>query len=789
MFAILNVNKGFILLRKIGFALIFALASIFISPLSAQAAVPSCGVSIVGAARIGQALTANVACSNSPTSYTYQWSMATSSSGPFTNISGANSQTYVAQPADVMKYLKVSATGSNADGTSAVTTNTTASGPLLFAAEDFVGSNVSATTDGTGTSASFTSIRGITSDAAGNLYVCDRGGKVIRKISPGGVVTTIAGSGTAAITDGIGLAASFNSPNAIAYSPTSNSLFIKDTSVIRELRLADMQVNTLNHTENVLTAARSGTTVTLTFAAHHFFYSQNVTVSGLGAPYDGTFAIGTPSVNSISYTVGSSATVAAFSPSGATVSATLGSTTANENAWWTVYESFRVGPDGNLYMIRGNAGESNTYGYLIRFVRVNGSTMQPTRLRSWTYGSADFDFGLTVNTIHIDTGVTSATYTTTDDWATSTVTSLSSTHYNRGILFDPAGYVYHNTVRHNLNTGATETVFATASVMASMWEQTANHIYLAADNGTKILRYQNAGSGQNWISLVNGTYNPNNTTVVFDANGGTGTMNAQSASSATNLTANAFTLSGSTFSGWNTAANGSGTSYADLASYSFAANLTLYAQWTAGQIQNNQVVQQPQVSNSLTAVTSWRVQSCETSPTSSFELTLQGRGLANATVTSMNSTAKVLTSSETDLTLKVSEISAAVNWLRVTGSDAVITIQDQFGCEKVIVPATATQVSVAFGANSAKVSLSEASRVKKLLSSFADPIEVSVLGYTSAAKATSADARLAAARAQATAKLIRAVYPKVAIKQDVSPAAGIGKSYRSALVTFSSTKR
>jgi uncharacterized repeat protein (TIGR02543 family) len=69
-------------------------------------------------------------------------------------------------------------------------------------------------------------------------------------------------------------------------------------------------------------------------------------------------------------------------------------------------------------------------------------------------------------------------------------------------------------------------------------------------------------------------------TVTFNANGGTGTMSNQTASSATNLTSNTFTRSGYTFSGWNTDAGGSGTSYANGASYPFTANVTLYAQWT-----------------------------------------------------------------------------------------------------------------------------------------------------------------------------------------------------------------
>jgi|GEM_PF-2162712 len=68
-------------------------------------------------------------------------------------------------------------------------------------------------------------------------------------------------------------------------------------------------------------------------------------------------------------------------------------------------------------------------------------------------------------------------------------------------------------------------------------------------------------------------------TVTFDANGGTGTMASQTASTPTALNTNTFTRSGFTFNGWNTVANGSGTAYANGASYLFSASATLYAQW------------------------------------------------------------------------------------------------------------------------------------------------------------------------------------------------------------------
>ena len=75
--------------------------------------------------------------------------------------------------------------------------------------------------------------------------------------------------------------------------------------------------------------------------------------------------------------------------------------------------------------------------------------------------------------------------------------------------------------------------------------------------------------------------------VKFDANGGTGTMSDQSFTydASQNLTNNSFTRSGYTFSGWNTAADGSGTSYTNGASVKNLTTeadgtVTLYAQWT-----------------------------------------------------------------------------------------------------------------------------------------------------------------------------------------------------------------
>ena len=72
---------------------------------------------------------------------------------------------------------------------------------------------------------------------------------------------------------------------------------------------------------------------------------------------------------------------------------------------------------------------------------------------------------------------------------------------------------------------------------------------------------------------------PSPHTVTFNGNGGTCTMSNQTAATPTALIPSNCTRVGYTFANWNTAANGSGTSYADEAVFPFGADTTLFAQW------------------------------------------------------------------------------------------------------------------------------------------------------------------------------------------------------------------
>jgi len=192
-----------------------------------------------------------------------------------------------------------------------------------------------------------------------------------------------------------------------------------------------------------------------------------------------------------------------------------------------------------------------------------------------------------------------------------------------------AGYTFTgwNTLSNGTGTGyvaaATFTMGSSNIVLYAQWMTTSNTVSFNANGGTGTMANQTIATGSSanlttntftyagytfsgWNTAANGSgtayangasytmgassvtlyaqWMAASNTVSFNANGGTGTMANQiiATGSSANLTTNAFTYAGYTFSGWNTAANGSGTAYANGASYAMgASSVTLYAQWTA----------------------------------------------------------------------------------------------------------------------------------------------------------------------------------------------------------------
>ena len=130
--------------------------------------------------------------------------------------------------------------------------------------------------DGTGTAVQFNFPRGIAAGADGSLYVADIGNNRIRRVTPAGTVTTLAGN-TEGFADGTGTAARFDSPSGVAVG-ADGSLYVADTQNNRIRRVTPAGVVTTLAGSTQGLADGMGTNA-------WFYFPQGIAVGADGSLY------------------------------------------------------------------------------------------------------------------------------------------------------------------------------------------------------------------------------------------------------------------------------------------------------------------------------------------------------------------------------------------------------------------------------------------------------------------------------------------------------------------------
>lgn len=168
--------------------------------------------------------------------------------GTTTTIAGDGQAGYVDGPADQSRFNEpdgiTTDSGGNiyvADMGNNVIRKITPEGEVSTLA----GTGAPGLNDGAADQAQFNRPAGIAADSSDNLYVVDEGNSVIRKITPAGEVTTIAGTGAPGFQDGAAAQAQFNTPHAVAID-SSDNLYITDSGNQRVRKInTDGEVTTI----------------------------------------------------------------------------------------------------------------------------------------------------------------------------------------------------------------------------------------------------------------------------------------------------------------------------------------------------------------------------------------------------------------------------------------------------------------------------------------------------------------------------------------------------------------
>ncbi len=237
-----------------------------------------------------------------------------------------------------------------------------------------IGSGVTGSTDGTGSAALFNNPQGIAVDPGDNVYVADTGNNTIRKIAPSGVVTTLAGvPGMTGTSDGTGSAALFNAPSGIAVN-ANGVLYVQSVSIRIGVLAANAPPAVL--VQPVAQTVAIGSTVTFGVSSNGpATYQWYLNGAAVaGAVYSTLVIPGATAADTGNYTC----TLTNSQGSVATVPATLNVvSTSNPGHLVNLSTRASVGTGGNILIAGFAVGGSGVVGTEPLLVRASGPALVP----------------------------------------------------------------------------------------------------------------------------------------------------------------------------------------------------------------------------------------------------------------------------------------------------------------------------------------------------------------------------------------------------------------------------
>jgi len=385
-----------------------------------------------------------------------------------------------------------------------------------YAVTTFAGSGTAGSNNATGTSATFKTPYGITIDASGNIIVADEGNNLIRTITSGAVVTTLAGSGTRADVDGVTTAAQFYSPYAIT-ADNSGNLFTGDdngtSSTVRKIVLTGYTINatlptglsfsvTAGTISGTPTAASSSTVYTITAYNASGSASTTVTISCVLYPPSITY---TPSTDN--YLVGTAiSTLSPTNTSGAVGTFGYGTGTLVASGL-TGADAMVFDASGNLYVSNYDAGKIGKYNSSGTFVSYFGTGITMSNPSSMVFDSQG-------NFYVLDKGNRALyKFNSAGAYQSTIVSGLSTTAY--GMAIDASDFIYladygNNTVKKYNTSGTLQLSLPTTNLSSpsGVTVDQSGFIYVLNYGNGRVGKYTSAGTlvSATFITGLNGPW-------------------------------------------------------------------------------------------------------------------------------------------------------------------------------------------------------------------------------------------------------------------------------------------